>query len=115
GAARSGTVASIRVDDSGQMRAGVTSPLRGTEMSPLPAYVLITPAHNEAQFIGRTIESVIAQRVRPLKWIIVSDGSTDTTDDIVRRYAAGHDWLELLVLPARSERHFAGKVAAFNA
>ena len=46
---------------------------------PLP-YVLITPARNEADFIEKTIQSVIAQTVLPLRWVIVSDGSTDDTD-----------------------------------
>jgi biofilm PGA synthesis N-glycosyltransferase PgaC len=78
-------------------------------------YVLVTPARNEAQFIELTIRSVIAQTVRPLKWVIVSDGSTDGTDDIVRGHAAEHPWIELVRMPDRRERHFAGKVYAFNA
>src|SRR5438445_9545733 len=78
-------------------------------------YVLITPAWNEARFIERTITSVLRQTVRPAKWVIVSDGSVDGTDDIVSRYASEHQWIELLRLPERSERHFAGKVGAFNA
>jgi biofilm PGA synthesis N-glycosyltransferase PgaC len=78
-------------------------------------YVLITPARNEAAFIELTIKSVISQTVKPLKWIIVSDGSTDGTDEIVRKYAEEHDWIELLRMPERTERHFAGKVYAFNA
>jgi len=81
----------------------------------LPSYVLVTPARNEADFIEKTIESVIAQTVRPLKWVIVNDGSTDATDEIVRRFAAHHDWIELVSLPARQERNFAGKVAAVRA
>jgi len=84
-------------------------------MMTLPTYVLITPARNEAQFIELTLKSVIAQTVRPLKWVIVSDGSTDGMDDIVRRYAVDHPWIELLRMPERQERHFAGKVYAFNA
>ena len=68
-------------------------------MLTLPSYVLITPARNEAEFIGLTIESVLAQTVRPIKWVIVSDGSTDATSDIVRRYAVQHGWIELLELP----------------
>jgi len=84
-------------------------------MSTLPSYVLITPARNEAQFIEQTIRAVVAQTVRPLRWVIVSDGSTDGTDDIVQRYAADHPWMELVQLPERRERHFAGKVHAFNA
>jgi len=77
-------------------------------------YVLITPARNEAQFIGVTIQSMIHQTAKPLKWIIVSDGSTDGTDDIVVQHAKDHCWIELVRRPERTERHFAGKVMAFN-
>src|SRR6266550_9142591 len=84
-------------------------------MTDLPKYVLITPARNEAQFIELTIKSVVAQTVRPLKWVIVSDGSTDGTDEIVNKYVAHHRWIELVRMPERRERHFAGKVHAFNA
>lgn len=78
-------------------------------------YVLITPARDEAQHIEGTIQSVIKQTVRPLKWVIVSDGSTDGTDDIVRKYTLDNPWIELVRTPERRERHFAGKVHAFNA
>lgn len=78
-------------------------------------YVLITPARNEAAFIEKTLRSVITQTVLPKRWIVVSDGSTDGTDDIVRRYQSGRPWLELLSLPPRAERHFAGKALAFDA
>lgn len=81
----------------------------------LPSYVVITPARNEAEFLELTIKSVVAQTVKPLKWVIVSDGSTDGTDDIVARYAAVYPWIKLLRMPERQERHFAGKVLAFNA
>jgi glycosyltransferase involved in cell wall biosynthesis len=78
-------------------------------------YALITPARNEADLIENTIKSVIAQTARPIRWIIVSDGSTDGTDDIVRKYAAQHPWIELLRLPERRDRQFAAKAHAFNA
>jgi poly-beta-1,6-N-acetyl-D-glucosamine synthase len=81
----------------------------------LPPYVLITPARNEAQFIELTLQSMIVQTAPPLRWVIVSDGSTDGTDDIVRKYAVDHPWIVLLRMPERTERHFAGKVHAFNA
>ncbi len=83
-------------------------------MLKLPTYVLITPARNEAESIELTIKSVVAQTVRPLKWVIVSDGSADGTDAIVNRYAADYPWIELVRMPDRKERHFAGKVHAFN-
>jgi glycosyltransferase involved in cell wall biosynthesis len=78
-------------------------------------YVLVTAARNEADFIELTLKSVVAQTVRPTKWVIVSDGSTDGTDDIVRKYAADRPWIELVQMPERQERHFAGKAAAVNA
>ena len=78
-------------------------------------YVLITPAHNEEAFIEQTIRSVIAQTVLPTRWIIVSDGSTDTTEAIVEKYLPGRSWLELVRRPPRQERHFASKVDAFDA
>lgn len=79
------------------------------------SYVLVTPARNESAFIGQTIESVVRQTVQPLKWVIVSDGSTDGTDDIVKAGCRDHSWIELVRMPERSERHFAGKVFAFQA
>lgn len=78
-------------------------------------YVLITPARDEAAFIERTIQAVIHQTVKPAKWVIVSDGSTDGTDDIVNKYVRQHPWIELLRMPERTERHFGGKARAFNA
>ncbi len=81
----------------------------------LPSYVLITPSRNEEAFIEKTIESVIHQTVLPLKWVIVNDGSTDSTGAIAERYAAGHDWIEVVNRPVRKERNFAAKVQAFNA
>ena len=81
----------------------------------LPSYVLVTPARNEAQFIEATIKSVLAQTVRPLRWVIVSDGSTDGTDEIAKRYASQYDWIRFVRIPERTERHFAGKSFAFKA
>lgn len=81
----------------------------------LPSYVLVTPARNEEAFIGRTIESVIRQTVRPAKWVIVNDGSTDETGSVVQKCVANQNWIELVNLPVRRERNFAAKVHAFNA
>ena len=50
-----------------------------------------------------------------MKWVIVDDGSTDQTPAIVGRYLAEHSWMEMVRMPQRRERHFAGKVYAFNA
>jgi len=78
-------------------------------------YVLITPARDEASYIRETLESIVNQTVLPLKWVVVSDGSTDGTDEIVKEYVARYSWIELLQMPERKERHFGGKVHAFDA
>lgn len=77
-------------------------------------YVLITPARNEERFIGKTLESVVAQTVLPQCWVIVDDGSTDHTAEVVQGYAKRFPWMELLQRPQRLNRSFAGKVYAFN-
>ena len=79
------------------------------------AYVLITPARNEEAYIGRTIQSVISQTILPRKWVIVSDGSTDRTDQIVQEHLASNPWMKFVRMPERRDRNFAGKVFCFNA
>src|SRR5690606_28539837 len=94
---------------------GSSGASHGVEHTPLPSYVLITPARNEADYIERTIRSVIAQTHLPLRWVIVDDGSTDGTADIVRRYLPGRPWIHLVTLSERQDRNFAAKVHAFRA
>lgn len=57
-------------------------------------FVIITPAYNEENYIERTIESVLSQTHLPKKWIIVDDGSTDSTGEIIRHYASMHEQIE---------------------
>ena len=78
-------------------------------------YALVTAARNEEGLLPDTLAAVIAQTVRPERWVIVSDGSTDATDAIVNRHAAAHPWIRLLRLPERRDRHFAAKARCFNA
>ena len=78
-------------------------------------YVLITPARNEIAYLELTLKSVANQTELPLKWVIISDGSTDGTDELVTKYSKAYPWIELIRMPERKERHFAGKIHAFNA
>jgi len=77
-------------------------------------YVLITPARNEEDYIEKTIRSVIAQTILPMKWIIVSDGSTDRTDDIIGGYLEKHPFIELLRRKGDDRRNFGSQVHAIN-
>jgi GT2 family glycosyltransferase len=80
-----------------------------------PSYVLITPAHNEETFIEKAIQSVSSQTLLPKKWVIVSDGSTDGTDEIIAASARKYEFIHY----ARRERNgqnqgFASKVYAIR-
>lgn len=77
-------------------------------------YILITPARNESAYIEKTLSSMVRQTILPTKWVIVNDGSTDSTSEIVRGYLQAHPWIHLIDRPVRKERNFAAKVQAFN-
>lgn len=59
-------------------------------------YVLITAARNEEMYIENTIKAIVSQTILPVKWIIVSDGSTDRTDEIVRQYSTLYNFIHLM-------------------
>ena len=77
-------------------------------------YVLITAARNEERFIGITLDAVVQQTVKPVRWMIVSDGSTDRTDDIVAAFAEKHDFIKLVRREHGSGRDFGAKAMAFD-
>jgi biofilm PGA synthesis N-glycosyltransferase PgaC len=79
------------------------------------SYVLVTAAYNEDKFIEGTIVSVISQEIRPLKWIIVSDCSTDDTDTIVMNYATRCNFIHLHQMTEDHPRNFAAQANAINA
>src|SRR5436190_2428055 len=78
-------------------------------------YVLISPARNEEAHLERTVAAVASQTILPLRWVIVSDGSTDRTEQIAANAAAAYPWITVVSRPKREHRDFAQKVAAFNA
>jgi len=77
-------------------------------------YVLITAARDEEEFIEATLKSVVAQSLLPVKWVIISDGSTDRTEAMVSEYAREHDFIKLIRLEAKEQRNFAAKVQALK-
>lgn len=85
---------------------------RGTDNM---GYALVTAAYNEENYIEKTILSVVCQTVPPKKWIIVSDGSTDHTDEIVRRYAENYSFIELHRITEEHPRNLTAQVNAINA
>ena len=75
-----------------------------------PTYVLVTPVRDEVKTVGRTIESVVRQTCLPKEWVIVSDGSTDGTNEVIESASLERPWIRLLKLPARPGRSFAAVV-----
>jgi biofilm PGA synthesis N-glycosyltransferase PgaC len=79
-------------------------------------YVLISPCRNEADFMRQTLDSVVAQSLRPASWVIVDDGSTDATPEILAEYAARHDWIRVVTRTDRGRRAVGpGVIEAFYA
>jgi poly-beta-1,6-N-acetyl-D-glucosamine synthase len=78
-------------------------------------YVIITPVKDEEAYIGETISSVISQTLRPIQWVIVNDGSSDRTEEIVQDAAIQHPWIRSANLPPRADRSFSAVVHATEA
>jgi poly-beta-1,6-N-acetyl-D-glucosamine synthase len=77
-------------------------------------YIIITPAKNESEYIGKTIESVVNQSVKPLVWVIVDDGSTDSTAEIVKSYQNRFPFIKLVNRASEEKRNFGNKVFAIK-
>jgi poly-beta-1,6-N-acetyl-D-glucosamine synthase len=69
-----------------------------------PSYVVVTPCRDEEEHLEGTIVSMVAQTVRPTQWIIVNDGSTDGTGEILERYASLHPWIVVVERVDRGHR-----------
>lgn len=78
--------------------------------------MIVSPVRNEGAHVVRTIESVVSQKLRPAKWVIVDDGSTDRTGQTVDGAAQRHSWISVIHRPDRGFRKQGGGVIeAFNA
>ncbi len=85
-------------------------------MSENRRYCLISPCRDEAEFLRRTLDSVLGQTVPPARWVIVDDGSTDETPEILAEYAAKHDCIRVVPKPNRGKRKVGpGVIEAFYA
>ncbi|MCP4070605.1 MAG: glycosyltransferase family 2 protein [Hyphomicrobiales bacterium] len=77
-------------------------------------YCLISPVRDEAEFVRRTLDSVIAQSELPAKWVIVDDGSKDETPKILAEYAEKHEFIQIIKREDRGGRNVGpGVIDAF--
>ena len=76
-------------------------------------YMIVTPVFNEEKHISQTIDSVLSQTILPKVWVIVDDGSTDRTSEIVKRYVAEHKWIQYMFRPrVAGQNYYASNVYA---
>jgi glycosyltransferase involved in cell wall biosynthesis len=86
-------------------------------MTPTPVVPLaiISPVRDEAQFVRKTLDAMLAQTVQPQEWLFVDDGSTDDTRSIIESYANEHPWIRVISRDNRGFRQLgSGVIAAFN-
>lgn len=69
-----------------------------------PHFLIISPCRNEADYMRKTLDSMVAQTLTPTLWLIVDDGSTDETPEILAEYTAKHDWIRVVPKPDRGHR-----------
>jgi biofilm PGA synthesis N-glycosyltransferase PgaC len=87
---------------------------KGATMDGAANLVVITPVRNEAKYLQETITSVVNQKLRPARWVIVDDGSTDSTAELADKAAASHTWISVIRRPDRGFRKSgAGVMDAF--
>ena len=84
-------------------------------MSTQNRYIVISPAKDESERIEKTIDSMLAQSVKPVHWVVVDDGSTDNTPEILDKYAATTDWISVIRLNRDAERKLgSAEIRAFE-
>lgn len=77
-------------------------------------YVIISPVRDEAEFLPRVIRAMENQTIQPQEWVVVDDGSTDGTWDLLEDAAARNPWMNIVRKPDRGERSVGpGVVEAF--
>lgn len=80
-----------------------------------PRYVVVTPVRDEERHLRHTIECMTRQSIIPTEWIIVNDGSSDKTKQIIDEYAVRFEWIRAVHRPNRGFRKSGGGVVeAFN-
>ncbi len=93
----------------------LTSPIASPAPPPGRRYLLITPCRDEQDYLPVTIQTVASQTILPACWVIVDDGSTDRTPQILREAAAKYPFIKLVQRKDRGERAVGpGVIQAFN-
>ncbi len=72
-------------------------------------FAIVTPVKNEIKFFPKTINSILDQEVKPTKWIIIDDGSTDGTTELIKRLESNYNWIQGFYRPPDDKRKPGGE------
>lgn len=61
-------------------------------------YIVVTPCRNEEKNLPDLIQSMAAQTIKPVLWVIIDDGSTDRTPEIIKAVIKKHNWVQSIRL-----------------
>lgn len=78
-------------------------------------YILISPCKDEGQYIEKTLQSILKQTIKPVQWVIVDDGSTDNSRDVITKYMEAMPFIKLVDRASGTRRVGGGVIDAFNA
>jgi poly-beta-1,6-N-acetyl-D-glucosamine synthase len=72
-------------------------------------YLAVTPVYNEERFIGDLLRSVVGQSCLPRRWLLIDDGSSDSTAALIDSAARDHPWIRPIHLPIHKHRRPGGE------
>ena len=72
-------------------------------------FAIVTPVKDEINYFPKTIKSILSQEVKPQKWIIIDDGSTDGTTAIIKKAEKENDWIEGIYRESNKDRKPGGE------
>ncbi len=67
-----------------------------------PRILIVSPVRNEARHIAKVVRGVAAQELKPARWVVIDDGSTDGTREQLEGLADEIDFLTVMQAPATS-------------
>jgi glycosyltransferase involved in cell wall biosynthesis len=84
-------------------------------MPDTPLFTVFTPTYNRAHTLHRVFDSLRAQTLRDFEWLVIDDGSTDNTRELVAGWAANADFPIRYLRQDHAGKHMAHNLAAREA